>query len=95
MRTAEEILADPSRVHCKPYAANLSREACLKQQEVAKKQRQSWGYGSFLEPRDPCLKCRQGREIKAILANPHNTGVLNGQLNHNSSPRGETPARGK
>jgi len=61
----EQILADPHRVQCSHYRANLSREACLKQQEAARRQRQQWwGFYGSLEPRDPCLKCRTGKELR-------------------------------
>jgi hypothetical protein len=61
----EQILAGPHRVQCAPYRANLSREACLKQQEVARRQQQKWwGYCGNLESRDPCLKCRTGKELR-------------------------------
>jgi hypothetical protein len=65
----EQILADPHRVQCAPYRANLSREACLKQQEAARRQQQKWwGYCGSLASRDPCLKCRTGEELRKDLS---------------------------
>jgi len=64
VKTAEEILASPDRVICIPYQANISREACLKQQELARNQRRDWNFIGFLESREACLRCEIGKKIK-------------------------------
>jgi hypothetical protein len=72
----EEILFSPDRVHCIPYAANLSREACLKQQEMARSQRRGWGWRppDALASREPCLRCGEAVGAQGNTPVPSNSG---------------------
>ena len=65
MISVEEILSGPDRVHCIPYQANLSREACLMQQEVARRRHNSWlASWDWYYARIPCLSCKTGKAIR-------------------------------